>query len=566
MINRLRARLQRYFQVRERYDNPIERQRAAGLLLINLAILALGLVVSLFVLFGWFGEGGQVNLPFLSLTLLAPAGIFTLIYVLINRGQLRNASRLVVFAIGALVLPSSTLVSVDPISQIFPVITPIVAAGVLLERPGIVLTTIVVLLMVALGPLIELQATSEIILSQTSAADGLGLVFVNIIFSALLLFTFSGNVSTIIREALLDNRRVRAIAELQEQIKPGSDEATILNQMLDTLRRDFGYSLVQVYRLDETGMLSNQLGEQARQPLATYRSYSLNTGNALSRAAREQEIIRVSAESPETEREHFMLDSLVGLAVPMVHQGRTIGVIDIQSATALRFSVGTLNALQLLAEDIAASVNYVRQLRLLQRSLQEERSASAGLREQLREVRRQSAVLVGDTWDTYLQQRGKRALGYDLAMSADAPTAATDLPADLMPVFENKTLIEEQTDTGRVLKVPIVLRGEVMGAMAFTLPGNKALNERQRELAQQVASRLASALENKRLFEQVEAQARRERKANESGAMLLSSTDVDTVLALAAANFQEALGAINAQIFLQPGALTGAARGEDTAV
>ena len=45
-----------------------------------------------------------------------------------------------------------------------------------------------------------------------------------------------------------------------------------------------------------------------------------------------------------------------------------------------------------------------------------------------------------------------------------------------------------------------------------------------------VANRLGVALESNRLFEQTQAQAQRERKANEIGSMLLSETDIEAVL------------------------------------
>jgi GAF domain-containing protein len=67
-----------------------------------------------------------------------------------------------------------------------------------------------------------------------------------------------------------------------------------------------------------------------------------------------------------------------------------------------------------------------------------------------------------------------------------------------------------------------------------------------------VAERLALALENTRLFEQTQAQAQRERKANEIASVLIGATDVRLVLNLAAENFKDALGAVNTHIYIQP--------------
>ena len=71
-----------------------------------------------------------------------------------------------------------------------------------------------------------------------------------------------------------------------------------------------------------------------------------------------------------------------------------------------------------------------------------------------------------------------------------------------------------------------------------------------------VTSRLAVALESNRLFEQTQAQAQRERKASEIGSLLLSVTDIDAVLNLAAENFNEALGAVHTRVVLDPGIVT----------
>ncbi|HEX2619596.1 MAG TPA: hypothetical protein VHL11_05595, partial [Phototrophicaceae bacterium] len=62
----------------------------------------------------------------------------------------------------------------------------------------------------------------------------------------------------------------------------------------------------------------------------------------------------------------------------------------------------------------------------------------------------------------------------------------------------------------------------------------------------------ALALENKRLFEQTQATAQRERKANEATNLLISATNVEAVINVAAASFNDALGAINTRIHLQP--------------
>jgi GAF domain-containing protein len=87
--------------------------------------------------------------------------------------------------------------------------------------------------------------------------------------------------------------------------------------------------------------------------------------------------------------------------------------------------------------------------------------------------------------------------------------------------------------------------------MSFRVSLARALTERQLDTVRAIARRLALALENRRLFEQSQAQVIRERKANEIANALLSATEVQSVLRLAVENFNEALGAINTEIAVQ---------------
>lgn len=161
----------------------------------------------------------------------------------------------------------------------------------------------------------------------------------------------------------------------------------------------------------------------------------------------------------------------------------------------------------------------------------------------------------GGVWDEYLQGRGYEAIGFDLTFSATGKpnlTPAFDLADDLAQTIETKEVLVDNTPEGNRIIVPIILRGEVLGALRFMTPPDKPPTERQLDFIQNVVDRLALALENKRLFEQSQSQAMRERKANEVARQLISATEVQNVLSLAAQMFTNSLGAIHTRIQLQP--------------
>ena len=174
-------------------------------------------------------------------------------------------------------------------------------------------------------------------------------------------------------------------------------------------------------------------------------------------------------------------------------------------------------------------------------------------REKMLEYEQAEERATVSTWTAYLQQRGFDYLGFDMNSDGDVPILATSIADELRPAMETGEITVTLEDNYQVVSVPIMLRGRTIGAMSFKVAeGSQSIGSRQTELIHSVVQRLGLALENKRLFEQSRSQAQRESKANEVGSLLLSSTDIETVLTLAAQNFNEALGAVQTQIHLQP--------------
>jgi GAF domain-containing protein len=93
------------------------------------------------------------------------------------------------------------------------------------------------------------------------------------------------------------------------------------------------------------------------------------------------------------------------------------------------------------------------------------------------------------------------------------------------------------------LGVPMIIGRRVIGVIAvqsFTTPGT--YDEHDRDLLTAVASQAAIAIENARLFEQAQAQARRERILREITARVRSASDVESVMRAAVTEVGRALG------------------------
>ena len=145
-------------------------------------------------------------------------------------------------------------------------------------------------------------------------------------------------------------------------------------------------------------------------------------------------------------------------------------------------------------------------------------------------------------------------IGFDISDHSGTALPNDALTPEIQEALERDDLhIEMQPETNeQIVMVPILLRGTTLGALSFTMPAQVRMTQAQLDLVRQVAQRLAMAIENRILFEQSEAIAHREIMANEVGQMLLSTTHIDTVLAIAAEQFNSTLGAVQTRIRIKP--------------
>jgi GAF domain-containing protein len=93
------------------------------------------------------------------------------------------------------------------------------------------------------------------------------------------------------------------------------------------------------------------------------------------------------------------------------------------------------------------------------------------------------------------------------------------------------------------LKVPITLRGEVIGTVDLKDETGAEWDEGSIATAESIADQISQALENARLFEQTQQRADRERKVLEITSRIRSVTDPETMRQIAAAELQNALNA-----------------------
>ncbi|CAG0926664.1 Methyl-accepting chemotaxis protein McpB [Thermoflexales bacterium] len=210
------------------------------------------------------------------------------------------------------------------------------------------------------------------------------------------------------------------------------------------------------------------------------------------------------------------------LASPMIWQGQPIGVL--MAAHTLPDKVFTpddANSFQLFAAQTASAIENVRLLERLQQTLEDLGSANKRL--------------TGAAWQ-------KRLRDQEISYQHLRPTSSDPAPTTLS------------------LALPIELRGQSIGQVIVEDDQpQRQLNAEERELVQEVAQRMALALESARLFEQTQSAlgearrlAQRERLINRITAQLRGAVSVEEVLRIAADEMRHSVQATYTAVNLTP--------------
>jgi K+-sensing histidine kinase KdpD len=102
------------------------------------------------------------------------------------------------------------------------------------------------------------------------------------------------------------------------------------------------------------------------------------------------------------------------------------------------------------------------------------------------------------------------------------------------------------------MQVPLTARGQRVGMVAMRRDPSILWTQGERDLAQQVATQVGSALENVRLLAEAEDRAGRQQRMAELASRLGASVDVDTLLQTAAQEIAGLPGVAQATVILTP--------------
>ncbi len=204
-------------------------------------------------------------------------------------------------------------------------------------------------------------------------------------------------------EALVYGRthRLEALANFSRKVSETYDLDELLRLLVNQTKENFGYYHVHVY-VRETMRAAHQpeqevlivragVGVAGETLLAERHQIPLDTTNSLvARAAREQRILIIDdvSQEPTWLPNKLLPDTQSEIAVPIILEGKSVGVLDVQSDKVGVFDEGDANLLHSLANQVAAAMrnaglykHYRQRAETLQHEIKERKIVEEALRQ-----------------------------------------------------------------------------------------------------------------------------------------------------------------------------------------
>ncbi len=320
-------------------------------------------------------------------------------------------------------------------------------------------------------------------------------------------------------------------AELAISIEVGQKAAAIrnLDELLPTItefiRERFELYYAHVYFVDDLGqnlVLKSGTGEVGKQLLARRHTLPVGPGSIVGRvAALAQSIVVPDTENSDIHMPNPLLPRTRSeVAVPLMVEGRVIGVLDMQATRVNTFTAQNLTVFEAMATHLAISIDSAQQWAAAQEA---QRKTEAALRQ-----------LTHQAWSETLSSKKQRLnFVYDLTQVSAAE-----------PNRLNKT-------QNGALSVPVLVQNQPVGQLSVQVPPDKNWTEEEQLFLETVAQQLAQKAENLRLFEGTQKQAAREQLTRQITDKIRASRNIEAALRTAAEELSKVLGTASAAIDLK---------------
>lgn len=383
--------------------------------------------------------------------------------------------------------------------------------------------------------------------------------------------------------ALVTKRAIelQSVAEIATRASQSTNVQEMLQTVVDLTKSRYNLYHTHIYLLndDKTKLvLAAGAGEPGRQMVSEKRTIALDHPHSLvARAARTSQgaISNDVTKEPDFLPNPLLPFTKAEMAIPIVIADKVLGVLDVQADYVDRFTDEDIAIKTTLAQQVAASLESLRQFQVSQKVARElavvaNISTSTAT---ITEVDRLLQEVVDQTKTAFNLYHAHVYLldeaGNTLVLTAGAGAVGRQMVAEgrQIPLDSEKSLVARaaRTKAGTVVNdvrsepdflpnpllpetrseqaVPMIVGDKVLGVLDVQSEQMNRFTEIDVNIKTTLAAQIAVALQNARTFAQMQSQAQREAMLNTIGQKIQSATTVDAVLQIAARELGRALSA-----------------------
>jgi GAF domain-containing protein len=336
------------------------------------------------------------------------------------------------------------------------------------------------------------------------------------------------------------NRYLGMIASIARDMSLTTDISELVSRATLLIGERFDFYHVGVYLIDTSGdwaalqASSSQAGRMMVSrghrvrvgPGSVVGSVAGGTGARTVSDVEQDDLFVYNPDLPETRSE---------MTLPLRVRGEVVGVLDLQSRDMRAFREEDVILFQVLADQVALALSNAQSFRQMQESLEAERRAYGRV--------------TGESWKSLVRAQSRLAFLRDRR----GVMPAGDVWRPEMAEAVSKGRIAVRDDDRTVLAVPIMARDQVIGVIDARKPDEAGeWTESEVSLLEALRDQLGEAVENARLYQDVQNRETRERVVGELATRMRQTLDVESVLRTAVQQVRHALDLSEVVVRLRP--------------
>ncbi len=306
-------------------------------------------------------------------------------------------------------------------------------------------------------------------------------------------------------------QQLATIAEIAQTIVRVQNPTQLLTSIVHQISEKLGFYHVGIFLLDERNEFAvlqaasseggqKMLQRRHRLPIETTSLVGYTAVTQKPRIALDVGVDAIHFENPD------LPDTHSEMTLPLIVGDKTIGVLDIQATEPNAFSQEDIATLITLANQVAIAIE------------------NARLFEQTRQALEQAQKF----YQQFIQQDWKM-----LRTSLEAQGYRYD-GTELRPLESADQTLPD------AYRLPITLRGQTIGLIEVRRKDRQAIHPNEEALVREAAERIAAALDNARLLDELQRRAAREKLISNIGDKIIRTLSLENILEITA----EELGAL----------------------